>query len=57
MCHRFKQRLISNGWQFKRNGKGSHQLWSHPEKGTVSISLKAMKQQISRTVEKQLFGI
>ncbi len=21
------------GWRFYRNGKGSHKIWSHPERG------------------------
>lgn len=57
MCIKFKQKLQATGWQFKRFGKGSHEVWFHPQKGTVSISLAAMKQRISKPIEKRLFGV
>ncbi|MBW4441877.1 MAG: hypothetical protein KME10_11700 [Plectolyngbya sp. WJT66-NPBG17] len=57
MCQKFKQKLITQGWRFKRYGKGSHELWFHPSKGTVSISLAAMKQRISKPLQSKLFGL
>ncbi|MBD1856474.1 MULTISPECIES: type II toxin-antitoxin system HicA family toxin [Leptolyngbya] len=57
MSQQFKQKLIAQGWRFKRFGKGSHQIWSHPQRGTIAISLSAMKQRISKGLERQLFGL
>ncbi|MBW4524104.1 MAG: hypothetical protein KME18_02755 [Phormidium tanganyikae FI6-MK23] len=56
MCANFKQKLQAKGWAFKRHGKGSHQLWQHPERGTISISLAAMNDRISRPLQAKLFG-
>jgi predicted RNA binding protein YcfA (HicA-like mRNA interferase family) len=57
MHHNFKQKLANKGWQFLRNGKGSHQLWQHPERGIISISVRAGRMQIARSVERKLFGL
>jgi predicted RNA binding protein YcfA (HicA-like mRNA interferase family) len=27
--------LKSNGWELKRQGKGDHEIWWHPETGAV----------------------
>ncbi|MBN8563559.1 MAG: hypothetical protein J0L70_23755 [Leptolyngbya sp. UWPOB_LEPTO1] len=56
MTAQFKQKLIAQGWRFKRFAKGSHQLWSHPERGIVSISVNAARGQISKAIEAKLFG-
>ncbi|MBN8563432.1 MAG: hypothetical protein J0L70_23120 [Leptolyngbya sp. UWPOB_LEPTO1] len=55
--HNFKQKLAAKGWQFLRNGKGSHQLWQHPERGVISISIRAGRMQIARSLERKLFGL
>lgn len=56
MRETFKQKLIAHGWAFKRTARGSHPLWEHPERGTVSISIRAGRQQVARCVERRLFG-
>lgn len=57
MCTKFKQKLTANGWRFLRPGKGSHEIWAHPERGTVSVSINAMRGKIDRALFSKLFGI
>jgi predicted RNA binding protein YcfA (HicA-like mRNA interferase family) len=57
MCAKFRQKLIAKGWVFKCHGKGSHELWFHPRKGTVSISRAAMNDRVSKAIERRLFEL
>lgn len=57
MSHKFKQKLQAHGWQFKRYGKGSHEIWSHPKRGTIAVSLAAQRGKIDRALSSKLFGI
>nr|AWJ66285.1 hypothetical protein [uncultured bacterium] len=29
--HELKKLLRKNGWTFKRQGKGDHEIWEHPD--------------------------
>jgi predicted RNA binding protein YcfA (HicA-like mRNA interferase family) len=55
MKHKFKQKLVATGWQFKRYGKGSHEIWFHALKGSVTVSLSARRGCVSKAVERRLF--
>lgn len=45
------------GWRFERNGKGSHKIWSHPERQyqipVPDHGSKELKPNLVRGVRKQ----
>jgi predicted RNA binding protein YcfA (HicA-like mRNA interferase family) len=57
MSQKFKQKLQAHGWQFKRHGKGSHEIWHHPKRGIVTVSLAAQRGRVDRALSSKLFGI
>jgi predicted RNA binding protein YcfA (HicA-like mRNA interferase family) len=45
--------LSKNGWQFKRPGKGDHEIWHHPSKGSVTVDGKIKSRHTANEILKQ----
>ena len=39
------RKLKKDGWSYERDGKGSHEIWSHPTKpGKITVSMHGAKE-------------
>ena len=50
------QELKAHGWQFQRSGKGSHEIWTHPDGRSIVVSLKSKTRDVPYCTQRKILG-